>query len=685
MADANGVSEEIPPVPPLHTKLPGMRRLASIGFLILHVTGGAYALVTLPRAWFALDIVQLLVNQHVLFSLFGPVWFLIPVGIALVAPLAVVEVRRTLRRWRRGQPEPDVGLRLRVLVYVALACVFVNAFFLSTAETFSGPFRLRFAIMGEISGAFAYGAYALWSLLLPRLRRVFPGRLRRGLDVLGMNVALLLVFAEISLRVAAVFLPSPLLVTESTTSQLRRGANRERPGTLHFGFPMNQGGHYDTEFVPRSASPNRIVVSIGDSFSYGAVPYPFHFTTVAEGELPGVEIYNMGYSGIGPEDYLYLLEHEAVPLEPDLLVIQLFVGNDVTEGSPPGGPARWYDADSYLVAIVWYRLQIMRRAKLVDAAEATQSSNLTRDELAVLYPQLADPLLEHPSVGDELFFEIETRNALGIGLPRPELYERFFEALTGMERAAGDVPLAFVLIPEEFQVEDDVWEEVARRSGQPLDRDLAQRTIIEWLKARGRAVLDLLPLLRAVEPLDDGCRHLYHLRNLHFNSRGNEVAGRALARFADSLLSTTSAPVSLPLHLAFGSSPTRRWMQSGWQDAGARSHVWSDSLRSVLTVPLPKRGDIQMGFEASPFVFPNSPQQRVSIVLNGTVIEEVPLRPGVHRYSVILPDEALLDSQDTLEFRYAYARAPWDVLPNSPDVRVLAVAWSSIDFEELDP
>jgi len=374
------------------------------------------------------------------------------VGLVLVALLAAVEVRRTLGRWRRHQPEPDVGLRVRALAYVVLACIFVNAFFLSTPETFSGPFRVRFQINALISAAFAYGAYALWSLQLPRLRRVFPDRVRRGLDVVGMNVALLLVLAELSLRVVAAFWPSPLLVTASSSSQIRRDADRQPPGSLRFGFPINKGGHYDTEFVPRSATPNQIVVWIGDSFSYGTVPHAYHFTTVAERELPGVDVYNMGYPGLGPSDYLHLLEDEALPLDPDLVVVELFIGNDVTENPSPPGPARWYDADSYLLAIVWHRLQIMRQAKLVDVAQTTKSSNVTQEPLTILDPWLTDPLLEGPSMGSEVFLQLEARNASWTCLSREGVYPRFFATLTQIERAAGNVPLAFMVIPDEFQV-----------------------------------------------------------------------------------------------------------------------------------------------------------------------------------------------------------------------------------------
>ena len=675
-----------------------VRRLAWVGFLVLHVSGGVFALVTLKEAW------RVRLNLRILVATVAPGLVSISVALlVLVALLAGAAVGRTIRRLWRRQPEPEVVLRLRVLMYIALACVFVNAFFVSTPESFSGPFRVRLPIVSAISATFAYGAYTLWSLLRQRLRRAFPVRLRRGLDIVCMNAALILILAETGFRVAATFWPSPLLVTDSTPSQVRRGAGRALPGTMHFNFPINQGGHYDTEFLPASKVPGPLVVSIGDSYSYGTVPHAFHFTTVAEQENRDVEIYNMGHPAIGPSDYRYLLEHEALTLDPDLVIVQLFMGNDVGDGASLAGPPRWHDADSYLLAVVWYRLQILRHAELRDSAEIIRQTNLTREELATRYPWLVDPLLEKPSFGQDVFLEIETERAWLICLPHEGVLQLFLESLAEIERVASEVPMAFVLIPDEFQVEDDVWGEIVRRTDRPIDRDLAQRTVIEWLNARGRAVLDLLPLLRAVEPMEDGRRHLYHLRDTHFNARGNEVAGRALAGFVDSLLAadpgplgregpqiaTESPPVpSLPLLLNIGDSTARRWMQDGWQEdeaADGESYAWSDGVRSVLTVPFPSGGDIRMSFEVLPFVFPGSPRQRVSVVLDGTVVEEVPLDEGRQRYSVILQEEVLRDSPNTLEFRYAYARAPQDVLANSRDVRLLAVAWYSIDFSQRNP
>ena len=55
--------------------------------------------------------------------------------------------------------------------------------------------------------------------------------------------------------------------------------------------------------------------------------------------------------------------------------------------------------------------------------------------------------------------------------------------------------------------------------------------MLPWLEAQGIPNLALLPILRSVVPLPDGQRHLYHLQDTHFNARGNDVAGKAMADF----------------------------------------------------------------------------------------------------------------------------------------------------------
>ena len=95
-----------------------------------------------------------------------------------------------------------------------------------------------------------------------------------------------------------------------------------------------------------------------------------------------------------------------------------------------------------------------------------------------------------------------------------------------------------MLIPDEFQLDDELWRAVEQAAGVELQRDRAQDLIKAGLVERDIACLDLLPVLRAAPALDDGKRHLYHLRDTHFNARGNRVVGEALATFLEALLAS---------------------------------------------------------------------------------------------------------------------------------------------------
>jgi hypothetical protein len=88
-----------------------------------------------------------------------------------------------------------------------------------------------------------------------------------------------------------------------------------------------------------------------------------------------------------------------------------------------------------------------------------------------------------------------------------------------------------MLIPDEFQVEDQLWQSIQAQVQQPLERARPQRLLNEWLKQHNFPTLDLLPVLRAVAPLGDRRKHVYHERDTHFNARGNEACAQALAEF----------------------------------------------------------------------------------------------------------------------------------------------------------
>jgi hypothetical protein len=394
---------------------------------------------------------------------------------------------------------------------------------------------------GARAAAWAIAAGVVFVLLVVTTRKRAAGRL----DVVLTNVCLILVGAELTLRLVAWVRPSPLFAQLGSDAGLRveslRQPNKPRPG----GVPFNSWGEYDGEFV-RKRPGGCLAATIGDSFSVGIVPLERHFTTVAERALE-CPVYNLGVVQIGPREYKYLMEKEALPLEPDVVVIDLFVGNDLTDdyGCNPSPLRKLFDRENLMLYTVPRRLWAWAGEKRRLGAQAV---GVPQMDAAKDFPWLDDPSKEIQTASIESYRELEARRARDIAGPDASKYDRdFFVALDEIVRAAGRTRLAFMLIPDEFQVDDDVWAQVGRDSpGVTFDRDRAQRVIGEWARARGLPCLDLLPALRAAAPWTDGKKHLYHLRDSHFNARGNQVAGQALAEFLRPFLKPTLTPSLKP-------------------------------------------------------------------------------------------------------------------------------------------
>jgi len=149
----------------------------------------------------------------------------------------------------------------------------------------------------------------------------------------------------------------------------------------------------------------------------------------------------------------------------------------------------------------------------------------------VVPPWIDDPSLEEPTHSEDRYLELERLRARVTSRDRPweaGLWQAFFDGLHFFHERLGG-KLVIVIIPDAFQVEDALWEQIRAQMGQTSSdqRDAPQRWILEFCADRAIPCLDLLPALRDAEP--DGAT--YHLRNTHWNARGNAVAGKAIAEF----------------------------------------------------------------------------------------------------------------------------------------------------------
>lgn len=441
--------------------------------------------------------------------------------------------------------------RLRDRASSAPAAVYRLVLYAFAALTLAQAFLVD-AYDGDLAWVIAAAASSVFPLALlvePLVRRAcrqkwIRGPLR-GLDVLCLSFLLALGVAELGLRAWRALSPSPLLLTADLTTRQRMEMNAWKPGSLRMGFTVNSGGHYDTEFLPRAERDGRhLVVTVGDSFSASVVPHYWHFTTVCERLLEGVEVYNFGIAACGPHDYLEWVRRDVRDLQPDAIVVNLFLGNDLQDAnSPEDVVARrpWLHHTNLLVWLLPTRIVKLRQARLSPAQKERRMERrgvamTPPEELVQQIPWLFDPTLEPGIFSEEKFLEIERQRARYNSNSKIQRFEVLFGLIRQMREAAGKTPFGVMLIPDEYQVEDGLWQAILDAEGRPKwERQRPSRVIRTWLQQERIPHVDLLPRLRALPVDERGKRNAYLLRDTHFNVLGNQVAAEGLAELVREL------------------------------------------------------------------------------------------------------------------------------------------------------
>jgi hypothetical protein len=489
----------------------------------------AFALASLAVASgvLALAIAQWLRHREALVVLWGGARWTWVGALSSSAGALIVALQAERRAWRAGSRPGSLAGVARKLVTCAV-------FGWLAVHWLLQPMRVLYL---ELAAGIVAGAFGLAIAVEHALGPARLARTRRALDFALFNLCALALGGEIALRWAASVKRSPLLAQADVGTEQMIRLHRGYRTRMRLGFPFNSEEFYDTERPARSPD-RRLVVAIGDSFAVGVVPHWFHYTTVAERELGVVDVYNAGVGGIGPSEYIELVDTVAKPMRPDAIVVSVFVGNDVEVPLRLGPTAmtrlrRWFSRDNLLVYLVPKRMVEVSEAGAIDAAAGQGGDELweTPEEMRLNMPWLDDPTREPPGYTPDLFARIERDRAHAVLGSGPEAYRAIDAALGELARRCGPTPLLVMLVPDEFQVEEAVWQEIvaAVPAAEQWDRFLPQKVLSEICARHGIAALDLLPALRAVEPLADGRRHVYHLADSHFNARGNAVAARALA------------------------------------------------------------------------------------------------------------------------------------------------------------
>ena len=331
----------------------------------------------------------------------------------------------------------------------------------------------------------------------------------------AVAILILVVFtflcSEIGLRIVNAYFPQPFFYSE----HLYRF--RAKPFQRLYGFTTNSHGFNDIEH-DKEKSPNIFrILSIGDSFAFGVVPYEFNYNTILGRLLKHngyrAEVINMGIPGAAPRNYYTILETEGIALRPDLVIISFFIGNDFEAVDP----TRSWQSYSFVVSLLKY---------ISDVATKT---NFNPWSVGEVYDD------NKTSFTDEDYDNLEMRRSW-VFKRNSDLFQKMYDMTIDDVKRIRDLckrinsKLVIAIIPDELQINLALRNRalsLAQSNEVEYDFEQPNKMLAVSLSDLGIAYVDLLPALRqrsSYEPV-------YKPNDSHWNVKGNAVAAQELVKF----------------------------------------------------------------------------------------------------------------------------------------------------------
>jgi lysophospholipase L1-like esterase len=367
---------------------------------------------------------------------------------------------------------------------------------------------------------------------LPPLRRVAARLL-----LLGISAFLGLLAAELAVRLVR---PQPVMVVSRGLYEpdpprryrLQPGFKGSLTNRVEFDtrVSIDQAGLRGPEAgakPPATKSPGTLrVLALGDSFTFGVgaqagETYPARLEEILRSRGVRAEVLNAGAPGFSVPDETAWFQRWGRPLEPDVILLAVFVGNDLQDAAP-GGP----------------KVVVADGALLVEGEKGRSLSRW------LYYHSHLYVLLKSSALGGPL------RRLLG--LPEPletrqlrsemELYAKdrpskialeggaaTEKAVAGLVESAGGARILAVIIPSLVQVDSTRWQASLKRFGlepRSYDSDQPTRLFREIFARHGVPALDLTgPFTEAIRRGEE----IYYPIDQHLTPAGYRLMAQAVA------------------------------------------------------------------------------------------------------------------------------------------------------------
>lgn len=314
---------------------------------------------------------------------------------------------------------------------------------------------------------------------------------------------------EVCLRAYNYFNPTFIFYTDSYNRY------RGQPHSKSYNFRLNSGGFKDKEFTPKTEGTYRIV-GLGDSFAYGVVPYEDNYLTVLEADLKSLgvnaEVLNMGIPSIDPSDYLALFMREGVALQPDMVLVSFFMGNDLFIQEQRG-----VITYSYVATLLHYAFTVRKKFK----------TGVVRGER-----KYCD---DCPTFDEASYLEVEkNRSSIYLSTNKQSTGELVNESLGYIQQmqdycSKHGIKLVVAVIPDDLQINQELQSSIRSTfyPDTPMQvwiYDLPNRLLRKRLEELHIDYIDLLPyfLQKTKE------QRLYVPRDTHWNIAGNRFAANII-------------------------------------------------------------------------------------------------------------------------------------------------------------
>jgi len=362
----------------------------------------------------------------------------------------------------------------------------------------------------------------------------------KKLLLLGATIVVMMLLTEFALamffpqrtlnylreRAPAVTAPSEILPYRLRPNAVRRLFGPEFDTTVR----VNSSGYRNEEFEIQKGEQFRALV-LGDSFTFGygvegEETYVARLQDRLRSKWPGreIEVINAGFASCQyPDTYYLYLRESGLALDPDLVIVGFFIGNDIdhglaaenvwTEVNEDGLPDKIeqphvkFDGIHRVskVAPRRYRYPVLRNSHLVQGLVALRSSINQPEPRAFHNPYMYRTEYEERTV------------------KRVEKVQQLFLAMKKLTDDQG-VDFLVVVIPTREQVYPDEFPFQDPPYSGKVDLEKPQRIFGEFFAENGIESIDLLPDLRATAAQ----QNLYFLEDQHLTREGHELVSAVL-------------------------------------------------------------------------------------------------------------------------------------------------------------